>query len=89
MSHNLVTVEIEIDPLISAAAFLTTKKSAVKLTGQGEIMDWKSQMKRAQVHAFVLIMLPFRWKGLRVSFSLDTAMMNAYRGGSVGIKVRT
>jgi len=89
MSHNLMTVEIEIDPLISAAAFLTAKNGAVKLTGQGEIMDWKGQMKRAKGHAFVLIMLVFRGKGLHVSFSLDTAMMNAYRGGSVGIKVRT
>jgi hypothetical protein len=89
MSHDLVTVEIKIDPLISAAAFLTAKPGAVKLTGKGEIMDWKSQMERAQGHAFVLIMLPFRGKGLHASFSLDTAMMNAYRGGSVGIKVRT
>jgi len=52
-------------------------------------MDWKGQMKRAQGHAFVLIILRFSGKGLYVSFSLDTAMMNAYRGGSVGIKVRT
>jgi hypothetical protein len=41
MSHDLVAVQIEIDPAVGAATFVTAEDIAVKLTGSNEVVDGK------------------------------------------------
>ena len=45
MSDDLVTVEIEIDPMRVGTAFGATEKAAVKISRGGEIIDRESEMK--------------------------------------------
>jgi hypothetical protein len=45
VGHNLVTVEIEIDPLFARAALRTTQQVTIKGSGFGQGCDWKCQVK--------------------------------------------
>jgi hypothetical protein len=48
MRDDLVPVEIEIDPLIRAAAFGATQQFAIELARGGDAMDGKREMERRQ-----------------------------------------
>jgi len=48
---NLMTKEIEVDPVFCAAAFWTPQNSAVEVTRCVEVVDWKGDVKRSQDHA--------------------------------------
>ena len=45
MRHDLVAEEIEVDPLLRAAAFRTPQNGAIKMTRSVEIVDGESKMK--------------------------------------------
>jgi hypothetical protein len=45
---DLMTVEVEIDPLVRTAPFRTAQQFAVELACSGEAMNRKRQMKRRQ-----------------------------------------
>lgn len=46
MGHDLVPVEIEIDPVGRATAFRAAEQVAIKLTGGRNVMDRKGEVKR-------------------------------------------
>ena len=50
MRHNLMPVEIEIDPMLSASALLAAKELAIKFARGCKIIDRKREMKWRQVH---------------------------------------
>src|SRR5690606_13749408 len=56
--HDLVAVEIEVDPLVRGPAFGTAQGLSVELACNGQVMDRKSQVERAQLvgmgHAWLL-----------------------------------
>jgi hypothetical protein len=57
MRHDLMTIQIKIDPGRRAAAFAATQHPGIKLPGERQIMHRKSQMKRSQ-HVIPLTILP-------------------------------
>jgi hypothetical protein len=54
MRDDLMTVEIEIDPLVRAAAFATTEQAAVERTRRSEIVDGKCKVEGRQAHGSAL-----------------------------------
>jgi hypothetical protein len=46
VGYQLVSEEIEVDPLSIRSAFCAAEKSAVELSGGGQIMDGDCQMER-------------------------------------------
>ncbi len=46
MRNDLVAVEVEIDPVVRAAAFFAFENAAVKLAGRFEVIDRKSEVKQ-------------------------------------------
>jgi hypothetical protein len=54
MSDDLVTIEIEIDPLFGASSFGTTEQSAVEAPGGREIVDGEGEMERRHGHGLHL-----------------------------------
>jgi len=45
MRHDLMTMQIEVDPLRIGAPFRTSENASVKCTCRGKIIDWESKMK--------------------------------------------
>lgn len=45
VSHNLVAVQIKIDPLIAGPAFTATQQLAVKPARRGQVVHRERQMK--------------------------------------------
>ena len=41
MGYDLVTVEVEVDPMVGASSLATAEQPPVEATRGGEIVDWK------------------------------------------------
>jgi hypothetical protein len=54
MRDDLVAVEIEIDPMLGAAAFGAAEQLPVKAARGGEVVDRKGEMERRQAHAALM-----------------------------------
>jgi hypothetical protein len=63
MGDDLVTVEVEIDPMARAATFRTAEQLAVETAGRGEIVDRKGKVKRRRGHRIFLSCDPCEGKG--------------------------
>jgi len=50
MRDDLMTVQIEIDPMLGAPSFRAAEEIAVEAAGGGEIVDRKGQVKRLKSH---------------------------------------
>ena len=46
MSHNLVTEQTKVDPLLAASTFFTTQHATVKRSRSFEVIDGECNMKR-------------------------------------------
>ena len=53
MSDDLVSEQVEVDPLCGTATFRTAKCSAIESAGSIKIVDRKGNMKRGQRHEIV------------------------------------
>ena len=51
MSDDLVTMQVEIDPLVCATAFRAAEKLAVEPPCGSKIIDGEGEMERRQAHA--------------------------------------
>jgi hypothetical protein len=52
VSDDLMTVEVEIDPLVRASALGTAEQLAVKAASRGKVIDRESEMERREAHEF-------------------------------------
>jgi hypothetical protein len=50
MRHDLVAVEVEIDPVISASTLRASDQFAIEAACGGKIIDWEGMMKGRQAH---------------------------------------
>jgi hypothetical protein len=55
MSHDLMPMEVEIDPAICAAALCATKRRAIELARGIEVVDGEGEMEWRQGHARTLL----------------------------------
>ncbi len=46
VGDDLMTVEVEIDPMVGASTFGAAKQIAVEATSGGEVVDGKGEMER-------------------------------------------
>jgi hypothetical protein len=51
MRHDLVTIQVEVDPFVGATSLPAAEQLAIKAASSGEIVDWKGEMERRQAHA--------------------------------------
>jgi hypothetical protein len=50
VGHNLMTIKIEIDPMIGRTPFFTPQQVKIELAGSGEIVGGKSEMEGLDRH---------------------------------------
>ena len=53
MSNNLMSEEIEIDPVLRGPAFRTAKQATIKSPRGGKIIDRKGEMETGSRHRFL------------------------------------
>jgi hypothetical protein len=51
MRHDLVAVEVEIDPVISAPPLRASDQPTIEASCGGKIIDWEGMMKGRQAHS--------------------------------------
>ena len=51
VGDDLVTMKVEIDPLVRTSPFRATQQSAVKYARGAEVIDREGEMERTQAHA--------------------------------------
>jgi hypothetical protein len=73
MRYDLVTEEIEVDPLVAAASFGAAEQAAIERARFGQIANRKGEVEWAQGHGNALSAAIFS----RKAFSLDSFAMNA------------